>query len=148
MLLRKFLKFTAVGRLVMIPVRLGKIALPCALRQLGLMVRWTFTSKEYYNHSYHLTDLNKHYLASYISVVSGHDLATIEKYIAELEGDEKLRATLEQRTRASRDRPIATWSRATADAWAGTRWCGPPSRACSSKQPLIAAWAPPSLPPR
>src|ERR1035437_2046911 len=104
MLLRKFLKVTAVGRLVMIPVRLDKIALSCALRQLGLMVRWTFTSKEYYNHSYHLTDLNKHYLASYISVVSGHDLATIEKYIAELEGDEKLRATLEQRTRASRDR--------------------------------------------
>jgi predicted O-methyltransferase YrrM len=104
MLLRRFLKFTAVGRLVMIPVRLGKIALPCALRQLGLMVRWAFTSKEYYNHSYHLTDLNKHYLASYISVVSGHDLATIEKYIAELEGDEKLRTALEQRTRASRDR--------------------------------------------
>jgi predicted O-methyltransferase YrrM len=104
MTLRHFIKFTAAGRVVMVPFRFGAIALPYLARQFGLAVRWAFSSKEYYNHSYHLTALNRQYLASYVSVVSGHDLATVEKYCAELENDQSLRNTLEQRTVASLDR--------------------------------------------
>ncbi len=104
MTLRNFIKFTAAGRAVMVPFRFGVIALPCLARQTGLAVCWAFTSKEYYNHSYHLTQLNRQHLASYISVISGHDLTTVEKYCSELENDQMLRDTLEQRTRASRDR--------------------------------------------
>jgi predicted O-methyltransferase YrrM len=104
MTLRDFIKFTAAGRVVMVPFRFCTIALPQLTRQAGLAVRWAFTSKEYYNHSYHLTGLNQQYLASYISVVSGHELAAIENFISELENDRALRDTLEQRTRESRDR--------------------------------------------
>ena len=104
MSLREFCKYTAAGRLVLIPARLFLIASPCAFRQMAQMLRWAFTSKEYYNHTYHLTGLNRNYLASYISVVSGHPLPTVEKYLAELESDEDLRRVLEQRTLASRDR--------------------------------------------
>lgn len=104
MTLREFVKFTAAGRAAMVPFRFCAIALPHLARQAGLAVRWAFTSKEYYNHSYHLTALNRRYLASYISVVSGHELAAVENYISELENDHALRDTLEQRTRASRDR--------------------------------------------
>lgn len=104
MRLRHFIKFTAAGRVVMVPYRFGVIALPYLARQAALAVRWAFTSKEYYNHSYHLTALNRQYLASYVSVVSGHDLAAVDKFCAELENDQALRNTLEQRTRASLDR--------------------------------------------
>ena len=49
-------------------------------------------SKEYYNHTYPLTDLNRGYLVSYVAVISGHDEATIEKYFRELETDEEFRS--------------------------------------------------------
>jgi hypothetical protein len=104
MSLRKLLKYTAVGRVLAIPYRFFGVALPYLCRQLGLMVRWTFTSKEHYNHTYDLTDLNRHYLDSYISVVSGHELAVIEKYSKELQTDEELRHVLRARTLASPDR--------------------------------------------
>ncbi|MCX6902778.1 MAG: class I SAM-dependent methyltransferase [Verrucomicrobia bacterium] len=104
MSLRTLLKYTALGRVVMIPYRFTRIALPYAFRQLGQMTRWSLASKEYYNHSYHLTELNQQYLASFTSVVSGHDLATTGRYICELETDEALRAALVECTRRNRDR--------------------------------------------
>jgi predicted O-methyltransferase YrrM len=96
--LRRILKYTAVGRIIMIPVRLCQIALPRLLRQFGMMVKWAFGSKEHYNHTYDLTPLNKQYLASYIAVICGHDVSEIERYIAELEDDKSLRQSLIQRT--------------------------------------------------
>ena len=104
MSLRTFLKYSAAGRVLMIPARLGLIALPYLLRQFGQVVRWAFTSKEYYNHTYHLTELNQRYLASFVAVVSGCDVATAERYIQELATDDELRAALVERTRSSRDR--------------------------------------------
>ena len=102
--LRDFVKYTAPGRMLLIPYRFVFGALPYALRQIGAMVRWAFTSKEHYNHTYHLTDLNKKYLASYIAVVSGHDVKEVESYFQELESDEKLRRSLIERALASPDR--------------------------------------------
>jgi len=104
MSLRHFLKFTAFGRLLLIPFRFFRIALPQACCQLAAMITWAFRSKEHYNHTYHLTELNKHYLASYIAVVSGHDVSEIEGYVRELESDEALAALLRERTLASPDR--------------------------------------------
>ena len=102
-MLRHLIKYTALGRLLLIPFRLG-YALTFCLRQAIVMFRWAFSSKEHYNHTYHLTELNKTYLASYIAVITGHDLTEIEKYFRELENDDELRATLEARTLASPDR--------------------------------------------
>lgn len=104
MSLREFLKFTAAGRVVMIPLRFVTIALPDLTRHAGLALRWAFTSKEHYNHTYNLTDLNRHYLASYISVVAGYDSSVMEKYFSELENDTQLRSILTQCALASRDR--------------------------------------------
>jgi len=89
---------------MVMPFRFFWVALPYARRQLGSMVRWTFSSREHYNHSYHLTARNKQYLASYIAVISGCKAQVIENYIAELEGDKALRETLERCTRESRER--------------------------------------------
>src|SRR5688572_3679245 len=104
MSLRRFLKYTAAGRLVLIPFRFLFIALPQCFRQFFAMLGWAFTSKEHYNHTYHLTEMNLAYLASYVSVVSGHNVAEIRKYIEELQQDDQLRALLRERTLASPDR--------------------------------------------
>jgi len=104
MSLRHFLKFTAPGRLVLIPFRFFRIALPYAGHQIATMIGWAFRSKEHYNHTYHLTPLNQQYLASYIAVVTGHPFAEIQSYMQELEKDEALRALLRERTLASPDR--------------------------------------------
>lgn len=104
MSLRKFLKYTAIGRFLAMPYRFFGVALPHLWRQFSLMVRWTFTSKEHYNHTYDLTELNRRYLDSFVSVVSGHDLKTIEEFSRELQNDEELRQVLRARTLASPDR--------------------------------------------
>lgn len=103
MSLRHLLKYTALGRGLLIPFRLG-YALTFCLRQAAVMFRWAFASKEHYNYTYHLTDLNKTYLASYIAVVTGHPLGEIEQYFRELESDQVLRKTLQDRALASPDR--------------------------------------------
>jgi predicted O-methyltransferase YrrM len=103
-MLRRFLRNTALGRIVMIPFRFVLIALPQLARQLGQMLKWAFTSKEYYNHTYHLTELNRQYLASYTATVTGCEAKEIEQYVAELENDAPLRDLLIKRTLESRDR--------------------------------------------
>ena len=103
MSLRHFLKYTACGRILVIPFRLGSGLRHCA-RELGIVLRWVLRSKEHYNHTFDLTDLNKIYLANYIAAISGHPVGTIQGYIRELEGDEELRSFLRQRTLASPDR--------------------------------------------
>ena len=100
---RRLLKYTMFGRWLLIPFRLGYALTFCA-RQAIVIFRWAFRSKEHYNYTYDLTDLNKTYLASYIAAITGHDVAGIQNYFRELEHDENLRTTLRQRTLASPDR--------------------------------------------
>jgi predicted O-methyltransferase YrrM len=102
-MLRHFLKFTALGRVALIPLRLYGASL-YPIRQMGLAVRWAFSSKEHYNHTYHLTPLSRAYLVSYTAVVSGHSEEEIEKYFVELESDEELRRSLMEQAKASPDR--------------------------------------------
>jgi predicted O-methyltransferase YrrM len=104
MSLRTLLKYTAVGRVLMIPPRFLLLCVPRLGGELARMLRWTVASKEYYNHTYPLTDLNRGYLVSYVAVITGHDEATIEKYFCELETDEEFRSLLVRLTRQSRDR--------------------------------------------
>lgn len=103
-MLRSLIRYTWMGRLIMIPCRFLFIAVPNLWRQLLLHVHWAFVSREYYNHTYHLSELNKGYLASYIAVVSGHPREEIERYMSELEQDSALRSLLEQQAGNSRDR--------------------------------------------
>ena len=86
------------------PYRLFAVALPVVVKPVGRAVRWVFASKEHYNHTYDLTDLNRRYLDTYIAVVSGHDFEAIQQYSRELEADESLRQLLVQRTLGSIER--------------------------------------------
>ncbi|MGH7952243.1 MAG: class I SAM-dependent methyltransferase [Limisphaerales bacterium] len=104
MSIRSFVRYTAAGRIAMIPARFILFGLPPILRQIRLATRWVFASKEYYNWTYNLAELNQRYLASYIAVVTGHEQSAIENYIHELENDQSLRSILIERTLASPDR--------------------------------------------
>ena len=88
----------------MIPVRFGLFGVPRLLRDLRLVLGWTFFSREYYNWTYHLTPLNRAFLANFIAVVSGHELSVIEGYLKELDEDQALRSVLIERTQKSPDR--------------------------------------------
>lgn len=101
--LRSFVRHTAAGRLSMIPYRLGWAWLQ-ALKQAGRMTAWAFSSKEYYNHTYHLTPLNRRYLAEFTAVVAWKPWPEIERYCRELEDDSVLRDKLVAATLASPDR--------------------------------------------
>jgi predicted O-methyltransferase YrrM len=90
--------------MMMIPIRWVLFGLRPALRQIARTTGWVFASKEYYNFTYHLTDLNQAYLASYVAVVAGHPVAEIEGYLRELENDAALRSVLIERTHLSPDR--------------------------------------------
>lgn len=103
-MLRNLVRYTYWGRLLMMPARFFLGALPIIGRQFLRSLRWVFTSREYYNHTYHLTALNQQYLASYVAVVSGHAVSEIEAYMRELEADDQLRAVLQQQAQTSRDR--------------------------------------------
>lgn len=100
---RTFAKYTPLGRLALIPFRWAW-ALSYPLRQAWRVTRWAFQSKEYYNHTYELTPLNRDYLASFVAIVSGHAEADIDRYVRELEEDSPLRHQLQELTRRSRDR--------------------------------------------
>lgn len=102
--LRNIIKHSALGRWALVPFRLLVIALPYGLRQLGAIVRWAFASKEHYNFTYHLTDLNRRYLANYTAVLSGHPVSEIDRFMRELETDEALRSALINQTLTSPDR--------------------------------------------
>src|SRR5262245_30026422 len=103
MSLRHFVRYTAVGQIMLIPFRFGWALTHC-VRQAAAMLKWAFTSKEYYNYTYDLTELNLAYLASYVAVISGHAVEEIKNYMRELEMDQGLRSLLRQRTLASPDR--------------------------------------------
>jgi len=68
---------------------------------------WLFTSKEHTNFTYDLTDLNKRYLAAFVSQVAGVDYVRASKYIAELDQDSSIRAHIRQATESSKERRFA-----------------------------------------
>jgi predicted O-methyltransferase YrrM len=65
----------------------------------ALIARWLVQSRELANFTYDLRDSNKAYLAHTVAVATGAEVATIRRYIDELEKDEALRAFIAERVR-------------------------------------------------
>ncbi len=100
---RRFLKYTCLGRIGVIPFRLYRaLGVPC--RQAAKALSWAFESSEYYNYTYDLTAINLDYLASFLAAVSGHPTDTLRDFITELQEDDFLRAELRKRTQCSPNR--------------------------------------------
>ncbi len=62
------------------------------------ILSWTFTSKEWTNWTYELTDLNKKYLICFISHVTNTEEEKVREYVEELENDERLKQHIRETT--------------------------------------------------
>jgi predicted O-methyltransferase YrrM len=74
---------------------------------LSSVMRWLFTSREYTNYTYDLTELNKLHLAFFLGNGTGVSHETARAYIRELEEDEALQGHIRSMTSASRERRFA-----------------------------------------
>ena len=94
------------GRWVRAPYRL-RLGLGYFRGPLSALVGWLFTSREIDNYTYDLTPRNKAYLASFVSLVAGVDVAVAARYIAEHDVDEELREHVCRLTALSPRRDMA-----------------------------------------
>ena len=89
-------------RLMLIPVRLtGRGVRSHYGRQLSLLWRWLFKSREHTNFTYDLTRLNRRYLARFLSMVCDKPPEKMEEYLLEVINDEQLRNHIIQMTKTS-----------------------------------------------
>ncbi len=70
----------------------------------GQILSWVFTSQEWTNITYELTDLNKEYLTSFISQVTNTEREKVREYLEELENDDNLKRHIKETTLKSRRR--------------------------------------------
>jgi hypothetical protein len=88
-------------RLVMIPFRL-LVAVRHTCAGVGSAVKWAFSSREYTNFTYDLSDANLETLAQTLSVVTGFGCDVCRSMIDEALTDEELRAHVILTTEASK----------------------------------------------
>ena len=69
--LKKIIRSTPIVRDIVLFLLRCKSALGYFAVPLKELIIWLFTSKEFANFTYDLTDLNKQYLASLIAVITG-----------------------------------------------------------------------------
>jgi predicted O-methyltransferase YrrM len=103
---RALARTTYLGRLLLIPWRMRN-AVNVTLPPVGKAVRWAFASREHYNFTYDLDPLNRAYLVSFVSVVSGQSCERIENYIREIENDRLLKEHVARQNRESEERFVA-----------------------------------------
>lgn len=87
-------------RCLVMPLRL-RTALSYYWRPLTRVGHWLFASREYTNFTYHLTELNRRYLAHFLGVVCGQAPEKMERYLREVLNDAQLRTHIARLTRES-----------------------------------------------
>jgi hypothetical protein len=103
---KPFLLKAGLGRVVLIPVRLG-MALGYCTPQLKRTVMWAISSREATNFTFEITQDNYEYLAHTISAITGVSYSATLGYLDELQGDDALKRHVIDATRKSRMRHSA-----------------------------------------
>jgi hypothetical protein len=70
-------------------------------------VSWLFASREFTNYTYHLTGINKKYLAAFVAHVTGISHQEAKRYIDELAQDVSLREHIRRRVQGSSEASFA-----------------------------------------
>ncbi|MFC0028572.1 O-methyltransferase [Micromonospora chaiyaphumensis] len=104
--LRRAIARTRLAPVAAFPKRLARVARHDA-RVLRTSARWLLTSREHHNYTYELTKLSRHHLAWFVSVVCDVPVKQVRVWFAEIEGDDKLRAHIENATAAASRRGLA-----------------------------------------
>lgn len=94
----KIVKNMPLGRFLIMPLRL-KTASRHYLPKAKLIFSWLFNSREHTNPTYDLTPANLKYLAHTVSLVTGHSVTEIEKYMQEPLSDNELINLVRRRSR-------------------------------------------------
>jgi hypothetical protein len=89
--LKKIIRSTPVVREIVLFLLKCKSAIGYFATPIKELIVWLFTSREFANFTYDITDLNKKYLASLITVITGKSFQEISAYCSELENDVDLR---------------------------------------------------------
>lgn len=105
--LKEIIRGTPVAREIVLFLLRCKSAFGYFAGSLKELIVWLFTSREFSNFTYDLTDLNKQYLTSLIAGVTGKSLQKISSYVIELENDVELRAHIEAAIQNSDERHFA-----------------------------------------
>lgn len=86
-----------IGRILLIPYRM--ITPNNNVKNLKKRVRnFILHSKEITNYTYDITDLNKKYLLSFINIITKVDINILQKYLIEIENDNRLAKHIEYAT--------------------------------------------------
>jgi translation elongation factor EF-G len=91
-LLKSLLPYIPGAKFLLMPLRFYN-ALKVYHRLPSQILSWVFTSQEWTNITYELTDLNKKYLTCFISQITNTDREKVREYLEELENDDNLKKT-------------------------------------------------------
>jgi predicted O-methyltransferase YrrM len=103
---KRLARMPLLGRTGMMAYRLRTV-LPHAGSNVRDVLRWLWTSKEYTNYTYDLTDLNQRYLAALVATVTGVPRQQALTYIRELAQDEALADHIRRRRQSSDEAAFA-----------------------------------------
>jgi len=104
--LKDLLKTSAIGRVVLVPYRMG-VALKYYAGSVSHIPLWLVRSKEYTNFTYDLDDLNSKYLAWFVAVICRMRVDTLRSYITELHNDRDLETHVRRLSSAGKFRHVS-----------------------------------------
>ena len=76
-----------------------KIFFDYNLNNLKKSVTWLFSSREFTNFLYEITDLNRNQMIGAISSITNEPIPEVEKYFTEIENDEQFRINLDKKAK-------------------------------------------------
>lgn len=88
------LKTPFIGQITVFLFR-TKIVFGFLFKQLIIVLKWLFSSKETTNLTYDLTPLNEQHLRAFVANVTGEDYQSVCRYMDEIENDQALLAHIE-----------------------------------------------------
>ncbi|MEU4676170.1 class I SAM-dependent methyltransferase [Micromonospora sp. NPDC023737] len=104
--LRRAIARTPLAPVAAFPKRLARVARHDA-KVLRTSARWLVTSREHHNYTYELTELSRHHLSWFVSVVCDRPVEQVRRHFAEIESDDVLRRHIEQATAGAARRGLA-----------------------------------------
>ena len=100
------IKIPILGKSLIILFRF-KIAIGYYVNPIKQIFLWLLRSNETTNFTYDISPLNKQYLISFISVITGKNVSEIQKYIIEVENDAELKNHITNYTKQSAEQYMA-----------------------------------------
>lgn len=100
------IKIPILGKIIILLFRF-KIAIGYYINPIKQIFLWLLRSNETTNFTYDLSPINKQYLVSFISVITGKNVDEIQKYMLEIENDVELKNHITNYTKQSAQKYMA-----------------------------------------